>query len=929
MICYNDTAFSPGNTYYFKAWSVAQDDGWTSSGNTTAPFGDEPKRANATTGYIPKVQTNETTHIEETNTTLHGWLIDNGSIDATCWFLINDTNDFSNPLKNFTMGVVANQSEFENDTAGELTLSKGTLYWVDTKANNSAGWNESGGVLSFLTKPDPPNTFAAQTINSTIIELTWVKGDGANNTYIERNKTGVSVWERGQGDFIYNDTGTFFEDDTCKPGINYCYQAWSYSEWSNPNHHQWSDVNVSDCSKTNNPPTLSNETPTNKSKNLSILLSLINVTINDLDGDSMDWTIETVPNIGSDSNNGEGNGSISAAISGLTSGTNYTWYVNVTDGMDWTNATYWFVANAPPEFSFEVPTNQTKNVSATTTTINLTIKDPNGETFNWTIETVPNVGSNSANDDTNGSKSATVAGLVPGVNYTWYVNATDGIDWTNETYWFVVNRKPVISLEDPTNHTDNVSVDKPTISVLIEDPDGDNFKWTISTVPYVGSSSATGDSNGTKSCSISGLQPGTFYYWYVNVSDGSDWTNATFWFITNNPPTLSNERPYNRSDGNVSITLDIINVTINDLDGDLMTWTIETVENIGSDSNSGEGNGSISASVSGLISGTNYTLFVNVTDGIDWTNVTYWFVTSSNHPPVLSNETPENESTGNILNPTLGIQINDSDGNSMNITWYWGPFDDCPNLIGSNNTLSNGTYYRDNDANFSSAATTYYWKVCVFDGSEWTNATYHFKTAGVNKEIISKEKSAYTLEISPDGQTLIGYVNNTNVTTSIDSNWHYVVLTYDGSTLSLYKDGKLANSTSLSGEIPANDVDLLIGDRMTGTLDELRVSETVRDANWINTSYNMMNQPVQFIDVKDEQTQQYTYLNITFENTGSTNLRLEKFNVLVNGTDTEFIYLQPYVFPEKETKVLVNVSATGAKRNKLITENGIYDCENI
>jgi len=35
---------------------------------------------------------------------------------------------------------------------------------------------------------------------------------------------------------------------------------------------------------------------------------------------------------------------------------------------------------------------------------------------------------------------------------------------------------------------------------------------------------------------------------------------------------------------------------------------------------------------------------------------------------------------------------------------------------------------------------------------------------------------------------------------------------------------------------------------------------------------------------------------------------MEKFNVLTNGTDTSYIYLQPYLHPEKETKVWVNVS---------------------
>jgi len=241
-----------------------------------------------------------------------------------------------------------------------------------------------------------------------------------------------------------------------------------------------------------------------------------------------------------------------------------------------------------------------------------------------------------------------------------------------------------------------------------------------------------------------------------------------------------------------------------------------------------------------------------------------------NDAPVLSNESPTNGSTGISLNPTLSIQVNDSDEDKMNITWYWGTDSSCPHFIGTNSSVSNGTYYMDNDNNFSSSGQTYYWRVVVNDGNGgWTNETYHFKTIGVNKEIISKEKTAYALEMSQDGKTLYGYVNGTNVTTSIDTQWHYVVLTYDGNTLTIYKDGEQKNSTNLVGSIPTNAIDLILGTNLSGTLDEVRVSNTARSAAWINTSYKMTNSPTTFISVEPEQNQQYTYLSITIKNTGS------------------------------------------------------------
>jgi hypothetical protein len=49
--------------------------------------------------------------------------------------------------------------------------------------------------------------------------------------------------------------------------------------------------------------------------------------------------------------------------------------------------------------------------------------------------------------------------------------------------------------------------------------------------------------SGTISCPISNLTYSTTYTWIVTVSDGNQWTNCSFWFITENldstPPVIS------------------------------------------------------------------------------------------------------------------------------------------------------------------------------------------------------------------------------------------------------------------------------------------------------------------------------------------------------------------------------------------------------
>jgi hypothetical protein len=123
------------------------------------------------------------------------------------------------------------------------SLTPGTLYHYQAYANNTL--NGTGSDKTFLTKPNPPNTFSAQANSSSMIYLTWNKGTGANNTYIERNASGQTVWARGTGNLVYNGSATHYEDSGRNLETTYYYQAWSYTKWTTPPLHQYSDDNDS------------------------------------------------------------------------------------------------------------------------------------------------------------------------------------------------------------------------------------------------------------------------------------------------------------------------------------------------------------------------------------------------------------------------------------------------------------------------------------------------------------------------------------------------------------------------------------------------------------------------------------------------------------------------------------------------------------
>ena len=82
------------------------------------------------------------------------------------------------------------------------------------------------------------------------------------------------------------------------------------------------------------------------------------------------------------------------------------------------------------------------------------------------------------------------------------------------------NQSPTLSNERPANNSKNVPIDTSTVSVLIEDPEGDRFSWKITTSPNVGSSFKKNSDNGTKIVNlITPLPPDTEIIWYVSVTD--------------------------------------------------------------------------------------------------------------------------------------------------------------------------------------------------------------------------------------------------------------------------------------------------------------------------------------------------------------------------------------------------------------------------
>jgi len=100
----------------------------------------------------------------------------------------------------------------------------------------------------------------------------------------------------------------------------------------------------------NSAPVVSEETPMDGSKDVSLSLSELSFRIRDPDGDRMDYTVTTNPDIGSDSGYNKNDGRYSVSISDLEPDKTYEWTVEVSDAESNVKKSFNFIAEAGPPF---------------------------------------------------------------------------------------------------------------------------------------------------------------------------------------------------------------------------------------------------------------------------------------------------------------------------------------------------------------------------------------------------------------------------------------------------------------------------------------------------------------------------------------------------------------------------------------------------
>jgi PKD repeat protein len=208
----------------------------------------------------------------------------------------------------------------------------------------------------------------------------------------------------------------------------------------------------------NQPLTISNPIPSNQSINVSIATPYWYITLDDPEDDTINWTIETSPNIGTASGTNDLSGQKSCPISRLQYITKYTIYVNASDAKSGipVNETFWFITaeQGVPTISNEYPPH--RNTQTELQPIchvdvqdiegdNLTIYWYENSTGSWVLrKTDENITANSTIywSFSEADQYSTV--------YYWRVVVNDSTVNTTATYYFTTKQQPTSPPSPPS-----------------------------------------------------------------------------------------------------------------------------------------------------------------------------------------------------------------------------------------------------------------------------------------------------------------------------------------------------------------------------------------------------------------------------------------------------------------------------------------------
>jgi hypothetical protein len=228
----------------------------------------------------------------------------------------------------------------------------------------------------------------------------------------------------------------------------------------------------------NSPPEIMQTDPADDQQMVPVTITELRFEINDLDNDLMSYNVTTEPNIGSGSGGLKPDGIYSIPVSGLESLTNYSWYIQLTDGKDTVNKVCSFTTEpTAPKISSPSPEDAERDVPMNLPQLQFTLKDYQGDAMEYTVQTSPNIGSQHEAGVHDGTYTVPISGMAYGASYRWYVNVTDGTHWARKIYSFTTGYpSPFDPFDYGWQYRKQITIDHTQVT-----DDLDNFPVLIST----------------------------------------------------------------------------------------------------------------------------------------------------------------------------------------------------------------------------------------------------------------------------------------------------------------------------------------------------------------------------------------------------------------------------------------------------------------
>jgi len=228
----------------------------------------------------------------------------------------------------------------------------------------------------------------------------------------------------------------------------------------------------------NYPPEITAIYPLDGAGNVPISTSELRFYISDFNEDPMSYSVSTTPNIGSGSGNNKPDGTYTIPISGLEGSEEYTWQVEVSDGVNNVATAFTFTTEpVAPIVSNPVPEDGARHVPVDLSQLSFHLSDPQGDLMDYTVETSPDIGSDSGSGVGDGTYSVDVSGLDDLTDYAWYVNVTDGANWKHKMFIFQTEPKMVFNpFDEGWQCRKNITIDHTKVA-----GDLTNFPVLVST----------------------------------------------------------------------------------------------------------------------------------------------------------------------------------------------------------------------------------------------------------------------------------------------------------------------------------------------------------------------------------------------------------------------------------------------------------------